>query len=312
MLIFLLCLLVSRPISFKSDEIKRTEPNIERRKTWPQRFLYKFLFINYAGEKLWPKSSRLIDKKNSKRKKNKKKKWKSKRKKRENQFERATNCYSVYTIFRYVSLTKPKIMLSATVRYATRITTESSHLHHKVQGFHTQNNNSNKSGWCWDQRANEREWERKRRKNGIFRIWESANITLTMHTVVSGAANAVPCVPWMERASEQTIQKKKNNNTNGSGYAENFHQCMFESPAFIRPLMSDRDAPTRSVIHAENAKMYPWSIGSNIKAVSIFSRLFASLSFGMCNAFQKLLCQLSDRFTLNSDAMRWTIELKAA
>lgn len=28
---------------------------------------------------------------------------------------------------------------SATVRYATRITTESSHLHHKVQGFHTPN-----------------------------------------------------------------------------------------------------------------------------------------------------------------------------
>lgn len=53
-----------------------------------------------------------------------------------------------------------KIMLSATVRYATRITTESSHLQHKVQGFHTQNNNSNK--WMV--------LGKKKRKNGIF-LW---------------------------------------------------------------------------------------------------------------------------------------------
>lgn len=59
-----------------------------------------------------------------------------------------TNCFSVYTVFRNVS-NKTK-MLNATVRYATRITTESSHLHHKVQGFHTQNNNSNNHNeWCW-------------------------------------------------------------------------------------------------------------------------------------------------------------------
>lgn len=126
-----------------------------------------------------------------------------------------TNCFSVYTVFRNV-FNKTK-MLNATVRYATRITTESSHLHHKVQGFHTQNNNSNNHNeWCW--------LGKKRGKTVVES--EKAPIVTTL------LQNA-PCVPkrahilsaWIECWSETEQHMGKNNNIN-SGYAEKC--CMLE------------------------------------------------------------------------------------
>lgn len=59
--------------------------------------------------------------------------------------------YKTLTVIRStrfsLRIQQSKGILSATIRYATRITTESSHPHHKVQGFHTQNNNSYNNGW---------------------------------------------------------------------------------------------------------------------------------------------------------------------
>lgn len=76
------------------------------------------------------------------------------------------------------------------------------------------------NGWCWDHKASEweREWKRKKRKNGIFRIWESANSTLTMHTVVSGGcANVLPLFyqrhGWNDRASEWESHPKTKTTT---------------------------------------------------------------------------------------------------
>lgn len=210
-ILFYLCIF---SLSFyESDKIVRTTPKTNLTKN-------RFFFLHYYLQSImlawnFEAKSYVPDKRDKREKKARaqKKMIFGKTKEEEKKITSArkyTNCNLMYTFFISLRIQQTKIMLGATVRYATRITTESSHLHHKVQGFHTQNNNNsnNNHGWL----VKEKKIEEKRY---ISNLRKRQQYTYTIHITHAGQRDTVHnslslCV--LQTACSMDGESAKNNN----------------------------------------------------------------------------------------------------